>query len=183
MARSAFCASAAPSFRPAPSGPPPSASCILTRFHADRARVLFEGIVRQRLERFGLQAAYSLAATEEDNAVARSLQHLLRAKPTVILVASTTAPAGPEDVIGRSILQVGCHVERFMAPVEPGNLLLLGYKDDVPIVSAPRLLPVRQTERRRPHPAPHARPLSRDWVGNCGTGPRWSVGKLENPSP
>ena len=65
------------------------------------------------------------------------MQHLLRAKPTVILVASTTAPAGPEDVIGRAILQVGCQVERFMAPVEPGNLLLLGYKDDVPIVSAP----------------------------------------------
>jgi len=105
--------------------------------HADRARVLFEGIVRQRLERFGLQAAFSLASTEEDSAVARSLQHLLRAKPTVILVASTTAPAGPEDVIGRSIIAVGCQVERFMAPVEPGNLLLLGYKDDMPIVSAP----------------------------------------------
>ena len=105
--------------------------------HADRARVLFEGIVRQRLERFGLQAAYSLAATEDDASVARSLQHLLRAKPTVILVASTTAPAGPEDVVGRAILQVGCQVERFMAPVEPGNLLLLGYKEDVPIVSAP----------------------------------------------
>ena len=25
----------------------------------------------------------------------------------------------------------------FLAPVEPGNLLLMGYKDDVPIMSAP----------------------------------------------
>ncbi len=32
---------------------------------------------------------------------------------------------------------IGCHFERFLAPVEPGNLLLLGYKDDVPLLSAP----------------------------------------------
>jgi molybdenum cofactor cytidylyltransferase len=30
-----------------------------------------------------------------------------------------------------------CHIEKFLAPVEPGNLLLLGYKEDIPIVSAP----------------------------------------------
>ena len=28
-------------------------------------------------------------------------------------------------------------LKRFLAPVEPGNLMLLSYKDDVPIVSAP----------------------------------------------
>lgn len=35
------------------------------------------------------------------------------------------------------MLRAGCQVERFLAPVEPGNLLLLGYKGDVPILSAP----------------------------------------------
>ena len=54
-----------------------------------------------------------------------------------VLIASTTAPAGPEDVIGRAMVRAGCHIERFLAPVEPGNLFLLGYKDDVPMVSAP----------------------------------------------
>jgi molybdenum cofactor cytidylyltransferase len=104
---------------------------------ADRARQLFESVMRQRLDRFGLGGAFALATVEEENAVARSLQHLLRSKPTVILVASTTAPAGPEDVVGRAIARLGCHIERFLAPVEPGNLLLLGYHEDVPIVSAP----------------------------------------------
>jgi molybdenum cofactor cytidylyltransferase len=33
--------------------------------------------------------------------------------------------------------RIGCHIERFMAPVEPGNLLLLGYKEEIPILSAP----------------------------------------------
>lgn len=103
----------------------------------DRARQLFEGIMRQRLEKFGAAPSFVLAALEEEESVTRALTHLLRAKPTVILVASTTAPAGPEDVVGRAMTRVGCHLERFLAPVEPGNLFLLGYKEDIPIVSAP----------------------------------------------
>ncbi len=103
----------------------------------ERARLLFESIMRQRLERLGVLPTFSLAAVEQEAVMSRSMQHLLRAKPTAILVASTTAPAGPEDVVGRAMLQVGSHIERFLAPVEPGNLFLLGYKDEIPIVSAP----------------------------------------------
>jgi len=105
--------------------------------NGDRARQLFESVMRQRLEKFGTAVHFALPATEEESAVARSLQHLLRAHPTAVLVASTTAPAGPDDTVGRAMIRVGCRLERFLAPVEPGNLLLLGYKDDIPIVSAP----------------------------------------------
>jgi molybdenum cofactor cytidylyltransferase len=103
----------------------------------ERARQLFENIMRQRFEKFGVNANFVLACTEDENSVARCLQHLLRSKPSVILVASTTAPAGPEDVIGVAMTKVGGQVERFLAPVEPGNLLLLSYKDDIPMISAP----------------------------------------------
>ncbi len=103
----------------------------------ERARQLFENIMQQRLARFGVSANYVLATLEDENSVSRGLQHLLRTHPTVILVASTTAPAGPEDVVGRAMLRIGCQVERFLAPVEPGNLMMLAYKDDVPLISAP----------------------------------------------
>jgi molybdenum cofactor cytidylyltransferase len=105
--------------------------------NGERARQLFENIMRQRLEKFGVAPNYFLACVEEESTVSKCLQHLLRMKPTTILIASTTAPAGPEDIIGRAMARIGCHLERFLAPVEPGNLLLLNYKDDVPIVSAP----------------------------------------------
>jgi molybdenum cofactor cytidylyltransferase len=105
--------------------------------HGDRARTLFEGVVRTRLERFGANVRYALSAVEDEEQVTRSLLHLLRTRPGAILVASTTAPAGPEDVVGRSFARLGAHLERFLAPVEPGNLMLLSYKDDVPMVSAP----------------------------------------------
>jgi molybdenum cofactor cytidylyltransferase len=103
----------------------------------DRARTLFENVVRTRIERYGGNVRFALSAVEDQEHVTRSLQHLLRTKPSAILVASTTAPAGPEDVIGRSMAALGAHLERFLAPVEPGNLMLLSYKDDIPIVSAP----------------------------------------------
>ncbi len=116
----------------------PSVAVLYTDpIHSDRARQLFESIMRQRLEHFHTAPAFALACLEEEAAVARSLEHLVRARPTVILVASTTSPAGPEDAIGRAMTHIGCHIERFLAPVEPGNLFLLGYKDDIPILSSP----------------------------------------------
>ncbi|HLH04822.1 MAG TPA: molybdopterin-binding protein [Bryobacteraceae bacterium] len=105
--------------------------------HGDRARTLFESVVRTRAERFGANLRYALSAVEEEEQVVRALQHLLRPKPAVILIASTTAPAGPEDVIGRALARMGAHLERFLAPVEPGNLMMLSYKDETPIISAP----------------------------------------------
>jgi molybdenum cofactor cytidylyltransferase len=105
--------------------------------NGERARQLFEKIMRQRLDRIETSARFVLSSVEEEGAVVRSLKHLVRAKPTVVLIASTTAPASTDDVIGRSLVRAGCQIERFLAPVEPGNLFLLGYKDNIPIMSAP----------------------------------------------
>lgn len=116
----------------------PSVAVLYTDLASgDRARQLFENITRQRLARFDVLTSRSLSCIEEESAVARGIEQLLNMRPTVLLIASTTAPAGPDDVIGRAMVQIGCHIERFLAPVEPGNLLLMGYKDDVPLVSAP----------------------------------------------
>lgn len=103
----------------------------------DRAKQMFEGILRQRLERYQLPAPISVTCLEEEAQVTRGLQKLLQARPSVILVASSTAPAGPEDVVGRALIKTGAQIERFLAPVEPGNLMMLAYQNDIPIVAAP----------------------------------------------
>ena len=103
----------------------------------DRARQMFESIMRQRLERFTMPNPVAVTCLEEESQVVRGLQTLLRNRPSLILVASSTAPAGPEDVVGRALTAVGAQLERFLTPVEPGNLMMLAYKDDIPIVSAP----------------------------------------------
>lgn len=104
---------------------------------ADRARKMFECVMQQRLERFGVEPAFVRAAVESEPELSRALQSALLSRPTAVLIASSTSPAGPEDVVGHAMVQSGCVLERFMAPVEPGNLLLLGYKDGIPVVSAP----------------------------------------------
>ena len=104
--------------------------------NGDRARQYFDAVMRQRLERFQCQGFFQ-DSVEEENALARVLRNMLYSRPSGILIASTTAPAGPEDAVGRAMIRIGCHLERFLAPVEPGNLLLLGYMDEVPILSAP----------------------------------------------
>jgi len=106
-------------------------------YDGERARMLFEPVVRQRLARFQVTPRYTLASKETENEVLKALGHLLRMEPAVVLIASTTAPAGPGDVIGRAMTKLGASLERFLAPVEPGNLMMLGYKDSIPILSAP----------------------------------------------
>ena len=105
--------------------------------NGDRARTLFESVVRQKLDRIGARIHGSVAVLENDEHVARAIQQLLRSNPAAILIASTTAPAGPGDVVGRAMRNIDCQIERFLAPVEPGNLLLMGYKDGIPVLSAP----------------------------------------------
>jgi molybdenum cofactor cytidylyltransferase len=107
------------------------------RDNGERARHLFERIMFQRLQRFAAGVSFVLSSQEQEEAVSHALAHLLRAKPTCVLIASTTAPAGPEDVVGRAMISAGCRIERFLAPVEPGSLLLLGYRDEIPVVAAP----------------------------------------------
>jgi hypothetical protein len=105
--------------------------------NGDRARTMFEPIVRQKLEKFGVYSHIGISALENEEHVSRAIQYLLRSKVGVILIASTTAPAGPDDAVGQAMTKIGCPIERYLAPVEPGHLLLLGYKDEVPVVSAP----------------------------------------------
>ena len=103
----------------------------------DRAKTLFESVIRQKLEKFGVRSSINTVVLENEEHVSRGLQQLLRTNPAAVIVASTTAPAGPNDVVGRAMEKIGCGIERFLAPVEPGNLLLMGYKDDIPVLSAP----------------------------------------------
>jgi len=101
------------------------------------ARQLFENTMRQRLAAVGVNAPVALCAGESDDDLAKSLHRLLILKPTLVVIASTTAPASPKDAVGRALLRTGCNIERFLAPVEPGNLMLLAYKHDIPILASP----------------------------------------------
>jgi hypothetical protein len=74
--------------------------------NGDRARAQFESVVRQRLESFEIRSHASLAVLENEECVSQGMLHLFRAKPSVVLVASTTAPASPQDVVGVAMAKI-----------------------------------------------------------------------------
>ncbi len=50
-----------------------------------------------------------------------------------------------DDITPRGIQRAGGQIELYGAPVEPGNLLLLAYRDGKPIIGAPGCIKSRET--------------------------------------
>ena len=69
--------------------------------------------------------------------LAQALTETIEAGAGLIVIAGETAIMDINDLIPTAIRQAGGHVECFGAPVDPGNLLMLAYLDQVPVVGAP----------------------------------------------
>jgi molybdenum cofactor cytidylyltransferase len=63
----------------------------------------------------------------------------------MILLAGETAIMDAHDIVPRAVERAGGHVATVGAPVDPGNLLMLAYVGDVPIVGAPGCARSRKT--------------------------------------
>ncbi|HLO29282.1 MAG TPA: hypothetical protein VK249_09115, partial [Anaerolineales bacterium] len=63
----------------------------------------------------------------------------------LILLAGETAIMDAHDIVPRAVMRAGGHVESVGAPVDPGNLLMLAYLDDVPVVGTPGCARSRKT--------------------------------------
>jgi Uncharacterized MobA-related protein len=57
--------------------------------------------------------------------------------PAMVIIFGASAVADPQDVIPDAIRRAGGEVEQVGMPVDPGNLLVLGWMDDVPVLGAP----------------------------------------------
>ncbi|RWX75462.1 4-diphosphocytidyl-2C-methyl-D-erythritol kinase [Neorhizobium lilium] len=58
-------------------------------------------------------------------------------EPAMIIVFGASAVADVDDVIPAAIRAAGGHVEQVGMPVDPGNLLVLGWIGDIPVLGAP----------------------------------------------
>ena len=97
--------------------------------------------LRDRIEKLGssLQRTdfVSLDDESDEAALANMLQQQIVAGMQMILLAGETAIMDEQDIIPRAIERAGGNVESVGAPVDPGNLLMLAYINDVPVVGAP----------------------------------------------
>lgn len=115
---------------------------ILTGSSALRDRLMQDFLpLRERVEALGSTPLYAeFVALDDGNgeaALAGTISDQLDSETDLIVLAGETAVMDPEDMVPRAIKQAGGQVECVGAPVEPGNLLMLAYVGNVPILSAP----------------------------------------------
>ena len=97
--------------------------------------------LRERIERLGSSLTrtdfVALDDEADETALAEILKEQISAGVRMILIAGETAIMDTHDIVPRAVERAGGHVESVGAPVDPGNLLMLAYVNDVPIVGAP----------------------------------------------
>jgi len=97
--------------------------------------------LRERVENLGSSVVRTDFIALDDEAdevvLADVLRQQLAAGIRMILLAGETAIMDEQDIVPRAVERAGGHVESTGAPVDPGNLLMLAYIDNVPIVGAP----------------------------------------------
>ena len=97
--------------------------------------------LRTRIEKLGSSLDRTDFVALDDEADEAELADMLKEQLStgirLILLAGETAIMDAQDIVPRALVRAGGHVESVGAPVDPGNLLMLAYINDVPIVGAP----------------------------------------------
>ncbi len=73
----------------------------------------------------------------EEQVIAETIGELRAAGVQLLIIAGETSIMDRDDVTPQGIRLAGGRIEHYGAPVEPGNLLLLGYLDTLPVLGAP----------------------------------------------
>jgi molybdenum cofactor cytidylyltransferase len=97
--------------------------------------------LRDRIEKLGSSVNrtdfVALDDEADEAALADMLKQQLASGIRLILFAGETAIMDAQDIVPRAVVRAGGYVESVGAPVDPGNLLMLAYLNDVPVVGAP----------------------------------------------
>lgn len=102
----------------------------------------FERALRPRLEMWGSQLSEVGFVPLEDEGGEQELAELIdcyvkQKGLEMVILAGETAIMDRYDIAPRAVERAGGRITCFGAPVDPGNLLMLGRYGDVPIVGAP----------------------------------------------
>ncbi len=112
---------------------------ILAGGESARERVMkaFAPAITARVAELGSTVRDVAYVPHQSQAIANAIELLRLTNTGLIIIAGETSIMDREDVTPRGIVQAGGVIEHYGAPVEPGNLLLLAYLDQVPVVGAP----------------------------------------------
>jgi molybdenum cofactor cytidylyltransferase len=122
---------------------PKAVSLIFTGSSTAEERVVknFEPPLRNRIEKLGSEVrTVDFIPLEDEQGEARLAELLAQrvsGRMDLIVLAGETAIMDRYDIAPRAIECAGGEVTCFGAPVDPGNLLMLAYLGEVPVLGAP----------------------------------------------
>lgn len=112
------------------------AAAILDKLEQD-----FRNPLEVRVRNLGstVEGIHRLPTDVEDpvSELAAVLKKLPERQIDLLIIAGETAIMDPRDIIPSAIEKAGGFVETVGAPVDPGNLLMIAYLDELPILGAP----------------------------------------------
>jgi molybdenum cofactor cytidylyltransferase len=94
-------------------------------------------VTAERLAPAGATIIAERRVPHEEAALAPAIRELLKLGAELVIVFGASAIADRRDVIPAAITDIGGAIEHFGMPVDPGNLLLIGSADGVPVLGAP----------------------------------------------
>jgi molybdenum cofactor cytidylyltransferase len=101
----------------------------------------FDAPLKSRIAALGSEVKFEdFVPLEDETGEAQLVERLLKQKAAgaqLIVLAGETAIMDRYDIAPRAIERAGGKVTCFGAPVDPGNLLMVGYLDEVPVLGAP----------------------------------------------
>lgn len=120
---------------------------ILTSSEAGRAKTMaaLEPPIRARVEALGSQVLAVLPVAHTEAAVAEALATLLDQGVDAVIIGGETSIMDANDITPTGVRRAGGVVEGYGAPAEPGNLLLLAYVGERPVLGAPGCVRSRHT--------------------------------------
>lgn len=104
---------------------------------ADKIRNSFVPALQERLHFYYTDLVVGPYVAEEEAEIREALQWALAEQAEMILVAGETSVMDRDDITPRAIKAIGGELVHHGVPVEPGNLLMVAYYGDIPIVGAP----------------------------------------------
>lgn len=116
---------------------PRQAGLVITTLPGIKLVEKTRAVIQDRLANLGSRLIECLHCDHDEEAVADAIGHLQQAGCDLIMVLGASAVVDREDVIPAAIGRCGGRVEFFGMPVDPGNLLLLGHLDSVPVIGMP----------------------------------------------
>jgi molybdenum cofactor cytidylyltransferase len=94
-------------------------------------------VTAERLAPAGATIIAERRVPHEEAALAPAIRELLTLGAELVIVFGASAIADRRDVIPAAITDIGGAIEHFGMPVDPGNLLLIGSANGVPVLGAP----------------------------------------------